>query len=47
MIYVQIQGTLASTQWANELHPTPAGFKLLASKFQKALAAYPKFLGRI
>ena len=47
MIYVQTQGTLAANQWANELHPTPAGFRLIAGKFKDALAAYPSFQGRV
>ena len=45
MVYVPTQGTLAATDWANELHPTPSGFKQVGSKFQAALAA--KFPGRI
>ncbi len=45
VVYVQTQGTLAPDQWANELHATPAGFKLIAAKFREALAA--RFPGRI
>ncbi len=42
---VPTQGTLTPSQWANELHPTPDGFKLIAAKFQSALAN--RFRGRI
>lgn len=45
VILVHTQGTLQPSQWANELHPTPAGFRLLATKFQAALAT--RFPGRI
>jgi hypothetical protein len=44
LIYIPTQGTLLETDWANELHPTPDGFKKIATKFQAALAA--KFPGR-
>jgi hypothetical protein len=47
LIFVPTQGTLNSTQWANELHPNKAGFGLMAAKFKTALAAYPAFAGRI
>jgi hypothetical protein len=45
IIYVPTQGTLAATDWANELHPTPDGFRKIAAKFQTALDR--KFPGRI
>lgn len=45
MIYVDTQGTLASTEWANELHPNPGGFRKMAAKFQTALAS--SFPGRV
>ena len=45
VVYVQTQGTLAPDQWANELHPTPPGFRLIADKFRAALAA--RFPSRI
>ena len=45
IIHVQTQGTLAAADWANELHPTPAGFKQIAGKFQAALGT--KFPGRV
>lgn len=44
-ILVQTQGTLAATDWANELHPGPAGFQKLAQVFVTALRA--QFPGRI
>ena len=44
LIFVPTQGTLAPDQWANELHPTPEGFRLIAARFQAALAA--RFPGR-
>jgi len=42
---VDTQGTLEPADWANELHPFPAGFKKLAAKFVDALQAH--FPGRI
>lgn len=45
VVYVPTQGTLAADQWANELHPTPVGFRLIADKFRAALEA--RFPGRI
>ena len=42
---VDTQGTLATSDWANELHPFPPGFKKLAQKFVDALRG--KFPGRI
>ncbi len=42
---VDTQGVLVPTDWANELHPYPAGFKKIASKFADALRAH--FPGRI
>lgn len=35
---VDTQGTLAPGEWANELHPVPAGFNKVAQKFADALA---------
>lgn len=35
---VDTQGVLAEADWANELHPEPAGFKKVAEKFASALA---------
>jgi hypothetical protein len=42
---VETQGTLADADWANELHPTPAGFKKMAQKFAAKLdgVARPTF----
>jgi len=37
---VDTQGVLAASDWANELHPYPAGFKNLAAKFVNALRAH-------
>jgi hypothetical protein len=38
VIFVGTQGTLRSANdWANELHPTPDGFRRIAQKFAKAL----------
>jgi hypothetical protein len=42
---VQTQGALAAAEWANELHPTPAGFKSIAAKFVAALSG--QFPGQI
>ncbi len=36
-VHVQTQGTLSDRQWANELHPTPAGFSAITTKFVEAL----------
>lgn len=47
LFLVPTQGTLAANQWANELHPIPDGFKLMATKFKNSIAAYPPFNGRI
>ena len=44
-IFVNTQGTLAADEWANELHPTPEGFRQIAEKFHTALSQ--KFPGRI
>jgi len=39
---IDTQGVLAPADWANELHPYPAGFRNLAGKFVDALrAAFP------
>lgn len=42
---IPTQGTLSAADWANELHPGPAGFKTIARMFVGALAA--QFPGRI
>lgn len=42
---VDTQGTLVASDWANELHPFPEGFKKLAALFVDALGL--KFPGRI
>ena len=44
-ILVPTQGTLGPADWANELHPYPAGFNAIATKSQAALRA--RFPGRI
>lgn len=36
--YVDTQGTLQASGWANELHPTPAGFSIFADMFRQHLA---------
>ena len=36
--YVRTQGTLANNEWKDEIHPTTAGFKKVARKFQAALS---------
>jgi len=42
---VDTQGTLALSDWANELHPTPSGFQMIATRFLDRLRlAFP---GRI
>ena len=45
VIYVETQGTLGPNDWANELHPTPGGFDMIAAKFLAALRGV--FPGRI
>ncbi|SAK69143.1 hypothetical protein AWB75_03473 [Caballeronia catudaia] len=45
MVLVQTQGTLAPEEWANELHPTGAGFAKIGARFRSALAV--RFPGRI
>jgi len=42
---VDTQGTLLANDWANELHPFPAGFKKIATKFVDVLGT--SFPGRI
>jgi hypothetical protein len=42
---VDTQGTLVPSDWANELHPFPEGFKKIAARFVDALRTY--FPGRI
>lgn len=44
-ILVETQDTLAAADWANELHPYPAGFRKIAEKFVAALRL--KFPGHI
>ena len=44
-IHVRTQGTLASGDWANELHPTPDGFAAITTKIVAALRT--RFSGRI
>jgi hypothetical protein len=40
IVALKTTGTLAEDQWANELHPTPEGFRRLAElKFLPALDA--------
>jgi hypothetical protein len=34
---VDTQGVLTAAEWANELHPVPAGFEKMAQKFAGAL----------
>jgi hypothetical protein len=42
-VHVRTQGTLADSEWANELHPTTEGFKKITAKFQAALGeVFPK-----
>lgn len=36
---VETQGVLQADEWANELHPSPEGFKKIAQKFVSALAS--------
>ncbi|HZZ13329.1 MAG TPA: SGNH/GDSL hydrolase family protein [Paraburkholderia sp.] len=45
VVVVPTQGTLGDNDWANELHPTPGGFRQIAAKFRRTIAA--KFPGRI
>jgi hypothetical protein len=45
LVLVETQGTLAPDDWANELHPTGAGFAKIAACFRAALAA--RFAHRI
>ena len=45
VVYVKTLGTLLKTDWANELHPTTAGFKKLANVFLTSLRT--EFPGRI
>ena len=44
-VHVHTQGTLSEGQWANELHPDPAGFAAISAKFVEALR--DRFPGRI
>lgn len=45
VVYIRTQGTLSPSDWANELHPTEAGFGKIADVFLKALRT--RFPGRI
>ncbi|WP_310632612.1 SGNH/GDSL hydrolase family protein [Paraburkholderia sp.] len=45
VVVVPTQGTLGVDDWANELHPTPSGFRLIAEKFRVAIST--QFPGRI
>jgi hypothetical protein len=45
LVLVETQGTLAPDDWANELHPTGAGFARIADRFRAALAT--RFANRI
>jgi len=45
-VHVRTQGTLKDTEWANELHPSSAGFKKIANKFQQALVGVFPQLGQ-
>jgi len=38
-VLVDTQGILRPADWANELHPTPAGFIKIAQKFADTLKA--------
>jgi hypothetical protein len=33
VVYIETQGTLVASEWANDLHPTPGGFKKIAQQF--------------
>lgn len=35
--HVDLRGTLADTQWGNELHPTERGFRLVTERYEAAL----------
>jgi hypothetical protein len=45
VVVVPTQGTLGDNDWANELHPTPNGFRLITEKFRQSIFA--RFPGRI
>jgi hypothetical protein len=45
VVYVETQGTLGPDEWANELHPTPGGFKKIAAKFAAVIGTH--FPGRL
>lgn len=41
--HIRTQGTLEDNEWGDELHPTSAGFRKIAAKFQAALSdVFPK-----
>jgi hypothetical protein len=44
---IDTQGLLVPTDWANELHPFPAGFSTLAAQFVNALRGHAGFQNRI
>lgn len=44
-VHVRTQGTLKESDWANELHPTTAGFKKITAKYVDALTrVFPKLV---
>jgi len=47
VVLVDTQGTLSAGDWANELHPTPDGFRKIAARFRSTLQGIPEFKGRI
>jgi hypothetical protein len=38
IVWIDTRGTLAGSDWANELHPRPAGFRKVAQAWRPALA---------
>jgi len=44
-VHVRTQGTLKDSDWANELHPTTAGFQKIAAKYEEALTTVFPRLG--
>ena len=42
-VHVRTQGTLKDSDWANEMHPTTAGFRKITARFQQALrSVFPR-----
>jgi hypothetical protein len=37
VFHADLRGTLGPGDWANELHPNPAGFRLVAAKVEEAI----------